>query len=352
MPVAAACVLAVALAVLLVRWTAGPARSSGQPVPSAEPFRFFSPTSVWNKPLSPSAEVDPTSPVVMAAFQAEIASEEALRRGPYINTVKYSVPIYTVPRRQRTVTVKLRDVSEPELQRAWKSVPLPSDAQPSIGTDGNLFVWQPSTNRLWEFWKAIHTSHGWSARWGGAMQHVSSDSGVYEPRVWPGAKYGWGVSASSMSLVGGLITFEDLKKGVINHALAMAIPGVRAGVYSSPAHRTDGYTPEPDALPEGAHLRLNPALNLASLNLPRVTLMIAEAAQKYGIYVTDGTGYSGVTQLSAQDPAGMATNPYLGPTGYFEGMSPKKVLADFPWNDLELLKMELHSAKLLLSRKF
>ena len=44
------------------------------------------------------------------------------------------------------------------------------------------------------------------------------------------------------------------------------------------------------SLPEGAHLRLNPNLNLAALHLPRLTLMIAEAAQRYGIFVRDGQG--------------------------------------------------------------
>jgi hypothetical protein len=343
MPYALACILA-GLCVAIIARGASPSRSAGQTIDSA-PFRFFSASSVWNIQLAANEEIDPTSSLVMQAFQEEIAVGEADRRGPWINTIKYSVSLYTVAAHQPTVTVHLRGASEPALARAWKAVPLPSNAQPSPGTDGDLFVWQPSTDRLWEFWRLKRTAGGWSARWGGAMRHVSKDSGVYEPRVWPGAQDGWGVSASSMSLVGGLITFEDLRKGRINHALALAIPGVRGGVYASPAHRTDGYSPSPLALPEGAHLRLNPALNLASLHLPRITLMIAQAAQQYGIYITDGTGKSGVVQFSAQDPVGMETDPYEGSTGYFEGRSPLEILSSFPWSQLELLKMELHTSK-------
>jgi hypothetical protein len=145
-----------------------------------------------------------------------------------------------------------------------------------------------------------------------------------------------------LSLVGGLISLEDLERGVINHAVSMAIPDVRAGEYALPARRTDGRSTEPFALPEGAHLRLNPALNLKALNLPRVTLMIAEAAQKYGIIINNRA--KDVT-FQAQDPEPTGTEPYGGPGGYFEGKTPTQLLAAFPWGDLELLTMDLRSSR-------
>jgi hypothetical protein len=143
-----------------------------------------------------------------------------------------------------------------------------------------------------------------------------------------------------MSTVGGLISLEDLEKGQINHAVALLVPEVRSGVYASPAQRTDGKSTDPLSLPEGARLRLNPSLDLASLHLPRVTLMIAEAAQRYGIYVRDRGGQ---VTFQAQDPIPTGTEPYAGPSGYFEGRSPRQLLASFPWGQLELLKLELHS---------
>ena len=96
----------------------------------------------------------------------------------------------------------------------------------------------------------------------------------------------------------------------------------------------------PLALPEGAHLRLDPKLDLSALHLPRVTRLIAEAAQRYGLFVRDG---STVVQLFAEDPRGTgAKDPYSGPGGYFEGEYPNQLLASFPWGHLQLLKMELH----------
>jgi hypothetical protein len=227
------------------------------------------------------------------------------------------------------------------LQSAWDAVPLPSDAQPAAGSDKSLVVWQPSTDRLWEFWGLEQASTGWQAAWGGAMQNASSDSGTYGPEAWLGATTSWGASATSISIAGGLITLEDLEKGQINHALAISIPTPRGGVYASPAERTDGWSTEPLSLPEGAHLRLDPSLDVAALHLPKLTLMIAEAAQRYGIFVVN---QSANVAFYAQDPIPTGTEPYGGPHGYYEGKSPAQLLEAFPWKYLQLLKMELHSS--------
>jgi hypothetical protein len=312
------------------------------PEEPAAPFRFFSPMSFWNEALPTSAPLDPSSAAVVGAFEEEVTREEAAKKGPFINTTAWSVPIYTVPVEQPTVKVTLVGSRvSPALRTAWEAVPLPEDAHPATGTDKHLVVWQPSTDRLWEFWQLEQVSTGWQAEWGGAIEKVSSDSGAYGPEAWPGARFSWGASASSLSIAGGLITLEDLEMGQINHALAMALPDVRARVYALPAQRTDGGDTEPLSLPEGAHLRLDPSLDLASLHLPRLTLMMAEAAQRYGIIVRDSAAN---VAFYAQDPTPTGANPYIGTHGYFEGKSSQKLLESFPWTYLQLLKMELHSA--------
>lgn len=310
------------------------------PVKPAAPFRFFSPTSVWNSALVTGAALDLSSAGVVGALDKEIATAKEAKKGEAtINTTAWSVPIYTVPAAQPTVKVTVANASpQPALQSAWNAVPLPPAAQPAAGADEHLVVWQPSSDQLWEFWQLVHGASGWKASWGGAMQKASFNSGIYGPEAWPGATNFWGASASSLSIAGGLITLEDLQLGHINHALAIAIPSPRAKAYAAPAQRTDGWSSEPLSLPEGAHLRLDPNLNLASLHLPRLTLMMAEAAQRYGIVLRD---QSGNVTFYAQDPTPTGTNPYTGAHGYFEGKSPQQLLASFPWTHLQLLKMEL-----------
>lgn len=304
-------------------------------------FRFFSPTSIWNEPVAAASPLDPDSASIVTALESLVGSELAAKTGPSINTTESSVPLYTVPADQPTVPVELQSgFAAPALRSAWSAVPVPPDTQPARGNDRHLVVWQPSTDRLWEFWEMNRDGDAWEAGWGGAMLHASESSGVYDSASWPGATRFWGASASSLSIAGGLITLEDLERGRIDHALSMSVPNVRAGVYSSPAQRGDGKSADPLALPEGAHLRIDPDLDLGRLHLPGVTLMLAEAAQRYGIFVRDGA--RSVT-FQAQDPTPTGSDPYRGPDGFWEGSYPRAILAAFPWSHLQLLQMDLHA---------
>jgi hypothetical protein len=305
------------------------------------PFRFFSPSSIWNQPIRSRARLAPNSSALVGALVSEIARGRADGGRPSvtIDTTSYSVPIYTVPPGQPTVAVALRSGSAPALARAWSAVPLPSNALPAVGTDGELVVWQPSSDRLWEFWQLANIGGLWQASWGGAIMNVSSSSGVYGTRAWPGAHPAWGASSCSLSIAGGLITLEDMQLGQINHVLTLSIPSVRANVYASPAERTDGTSSDPLSLPEGARLRIDPRVDLTHLHLPRVALMIAKAAQRYGIVICARGPNIG---FYAQDPTPTGANPYVGSAGYFGGRQPSELLAAFPWSDLQVLRMRLH----------
>jgi hypothetical protein len=309
----------------------------GDPPAAHRPIRPFSPDSVWNRPLRPTARVDSRSPAIVAHLAAEVDVEKRETGGPALNTSSFSVPVYRVPAVQPTVKVHLRKgASSQALRLAWREVPLPPQARPAAGTDHHLVVWQPSADRLWEFWKLRGGPRYWEAQWGGAIDRVSESPGVYGPSAWAGATRWWGASASSLSIAGGLITIEDLQLGKIDHALAMAVPDPRANFYTAPARRTDGWSLDRLSLPEGAHLRLDPRLDLDRLRLPRITRLIAEAAQKYGLIVRDGAGN---VSLYAEDPTPAGVNPYTEPPNYFEGRA--KPLAAFPWHHLQLLKMRL-----------
>ena len=300
----------------------------------ASPFRFFAADSFWNRPLPASAPVDPDSGEMIAGLMREVTREEQAGNGPWIDTTTDGVPILTVPGDQPTVRVELEEqAGSGPLAQAWSAVPLPSTARPSEG-EHDLVVWQPSTDRMWEFFKLIRVDGRWRAEWGGAMQRVSRDPGVYGPGAWSGAEAYWGVTACSLPLVGGAITVPQLEAGSIDHALALAVPDTRAGVYAAPARRTDGKFASPAAIPEGARLRLDPSLDLSKLNMPPLTRMIAHAAQRYGLIVRD-TG--GVVAFFGQ-PAPPGSDVYAK---LYNGLYTNQLMAAFPWRDLRVVKMDL-----------
>ena len=150
---------------------------------------------------------------MVGALVEEVARERTAGNGPWINTTEDGVPILTVSETQPTVQVTLDHAPDAALTSAWSAVPLPSNAAPSEGADGFLALWQPSTDRMWEFWQLNHQEDGWHASWGGAILDVSTDPGVYGSGAWPGAKPWWGATASSLALVGGAMTIEELSDG-------------------------------------------------------------------------------------------------------------------------------------------
>lgn len=300
------------------------------PEPVAPPPRFFAPDSVWNARLPTKTHTDPRSPVLTAALLSVVEEEIAGKRGPWISTTGFSTPLYTVPATEPLVRVHLAN-SDPALQRAFDAVPLPAQARPAAGSDSQLTVWQPSSDRLWEFWRLARSGEAWQARWGGAMQHVSSNPGVFTSAAWPGANRHWGSTSTSLPLLGGLITLEDLRRGHVEHALALGFPMIERGVARWPAQRTDGAAEGPLAIPAGTRFRLDPRLRLTELNLPPLVRMLAQAAQRYGIVVRDT---SGVVDFYGEDPTPTGSNPYLA---LFGEERPWQQLARFPWKHLKVI---------------
>jgi hypothetical protein len=331
-------VIVAAMAVAAWAWKSSSSTPPSHHPPSQQQSRGptktpFAPSSIWNQPLAAGAPLATNSSSLVAQLQHQVTSF-----GAWINTSSYSTPIYTVPGSQKRVPVTLHtdntSLSARDLTKAFRAgVPIPSDARPAPGTDRDLVIWQPSTDKMWELWVAQRTSSGWRADWGGEMLHVSHNPGYF---TYP---TDWGIAATSLPLLGGMMRISDLRAGHIDHALAISIPEARKYIYASPAQRTDGGTDSPNAIPEGTRFRLDPKLDIAKLGLPPLTRMIAEAAQRYGLIVRD---QSGSVALYAQQNTNPSGNPYSGANGLFDGQSPKALLQSFPWSHLQVIKARLH----------
>jgi hypothetical protein len=308
-------------------------------------LRLFAPTSVWNMPLATDAPLDRSSSARMSAFDTLIAGEEKANTGPWIEETEYSTPLYVVGPEQPRVDVHLDSgLWAASLQGALsEGVPIPRDATPAAGTDGAMTIYQPSSDTLWEFWRAFKTESGWRASWGGAMQHASESSGYYSDASWPALApsqgWNWGGTATSLPVIAGTVRIAELRSGHIEHALALDVPYACAHDFSFPAQRSDGSEQRPDCIPEGAHMRLNASLDLAALPMAPITRMLAEAAQRYGIIVRDQTHHA--VGFFAEDPTPAISNPYTGARGLFDGLEPSVFLREFPWNQLQLLQMHL-----------
>lgn len=321
-----------------------PATAAPAPPPAPAPTPLFAPDSVWNAPLAAAAPLDPDGPQLVQKLRDTVAQNLAARTGPWIATNQSGTPVYRVPATQPLVRVQLHTGWwGATLQTAYESVPIPADARPGTGADAHMVVWQPSTDRYWEFFHTRKLSDGWHADYGGAIEDVSQSAGYFSTASWPGLSQSyWGATASSLPLAGGLMRIDELKAGAIPHALALVIPFARPKAWSFPAQRTDGSSSDPAGIPEGARFRIDPTLDLTKLAMPRMTRMMAVAAQRYGMVVVDQTGWA--VGFRAEDNTPTGSDPYYGSGGLFGGLYPNDLLTSFPWDHLQLMKMELHGA--------
>ncbi|WP_232664321.1 hypothetical protein [Pseudonocardia sp. TRM90224] len=254
--------------------------------------------SPWVGRIAPDAAVDPASDTYVRGF----ASDEFV-----LSHKVWTVPIYHAdagtPRRNVPLT------AEWALVDALPNVPVPPDARPDPMDDAQLAIVDSSTGCVYDFWGASGTGSGLTAQWGNAMP--VEGSGVYPD--------GLGSRASGISAAAGVITADELRRGSIEHALAFAYPKTKAGGPVPPATKSDGTSTDPSALPEGARVRLDPAVDVTKLGLNRTELAIARALQRYGMILVDTSG--GFT-IYVQHPQSLPAGTYAG------------VLPDTDWMDL------------------
>ncbi|RLV49286.1 hypothetical protein D9V37_12130 [Nocardioides mangrovicus] len=285
----------------------------------------FGPRSAWRLDVR-RAPLGPDSAAIAATVSTQVRDHWGGVAA--FNDDLFTTATYTVPRRTRRIDVVFDDCQHKGYQPtqlvgrggAFRSVPIPARARPAGGSDGNLAVYSPSADRLWELWKAHRVSGRWHACWGGRIDHASRQAGYFGR--------GTGVSASGVALSGGIIRRSELRRGRIDHAMSLSVTqAANWRVFSYPAQRSDGSAAvgTRGAVPEGIRLRLDPRLDLASLQLTRVGRIVARAAQRYGFIVTD---QGGAVAVSAERGS------------LRSGTNPAQVLRAFPWDRLQALPMD------------
>src|SRR3954469_7854974 len=223
-------------------------------------FRPFAPDSIWNLPLRDDVPLHPDSAMWVAKLASTIGTA-----GVWINSKTCGMPSYWAAPGTATTRVTLAPgvYQDKALLRAWAAVPIPPEAKPANCSDKNFAVLQQQpdgTIKQWEFWSATKNGDGtWVAKWGGVINDVQHDRGIASPNAWrdPSAPtwlegrstYGWNVTARSVSMTAGVISRQDLARGVIDHALSIAIPDALNARWLWPAQRTDGGLKVADAIP-------------------------------------------------------------------------------------------------------
>lgn len=223
----------------------------------------------FSTPVPADAAVDPGS----EAMIARIARDHAL----FANLVEFAIPIYVAAADTPRVSVACT-MDWGTCPFDGVGVPIPDGARPHSGSDGAMVVVDPASRQVFEFWQAAPRGGGqWTTSWG-AINSLD------------GSGWGGNSTAAGASRLAGVIQIDEIAAGSIPHALAIQSDSTCAGTFRPPALKTDGHSTRPDCIPEGARIRLDPAVDVNALKVSPAARAVARALQTYGAFIVDSGG--------------------------------------------------------------
>ncbi|WP_156163388.1 hypothetical protein [Bradyrhizobium sp. LTSP857] len=252
--------------------------------------RFFSADSPWNAVIDP-AQVAYSSPSALENSQfydLKLGNTWVQRERLYFQTPKDAPPTKWTFDTLNKTAVGGRFMSHGSLE-----TPTPKNLLPTHGPDGWVVFTDPDEMYYWEAWHARFdaSNQSWHASY--LVQGNLQGTG-WGPSIGVGA----GIRAAGASLLGGLITADELNRLQIDHAMAIELDPaqLKSGAnpreqFVFPAVSTDGASVKSykGSIPMGARFALPPDIDLDHAGLTPEGLAVAKAYQRYGGYVVDAT---------------------------------------------------------------
>jgi Fibronectin type III domain len=246
----------------------------------------FPSDNAWNRDIS-GAPVDPLSDAYIASIGA----------GGHLHpdfgaTPGYGIPYVVVPASQPLVPIHLTDFASESDPGPY---PVPPSAPVEAGSDMHVLVVKQGLCRLYEMFNASYSGapdQHWTAA-AGAVFNLSSDA--LRPDGWTSA------DAAGLPILPGLVRRDEVRAGVIRHAIRMTVVHSQAGFIHPATHFASSST-NPDLPPMGLRLRLKAAFDVSSF--PRDAQVILSAMKTYGLIVADNGSnwyFTGATDPSWDD---------------------------------------------------
>lgn len=189
----------------------------------------------------------------------------------------FGIPFVRVPAGQPRVDVNLTgapDESDPG------PYPIPTDAPVENGScsdgDRHVIVVQEGSCMLYELYDASQQSDGSWRAYSGARFDLNSHD--LRPASWTSA------DAAGLPILPGLVRFEEVAAGEINHALRFTAARTQS-TYTWPARHQAGSTSSPNVPPMGQRFRLKSSVNISAYST--TNQIILRALKSYGVILAD-----------------------------------------------------------------
>lgn len=229
----------------------------------------------WNRKID-ALPVDPNSNAYIASMGAGIGLHPDFGAG-LIDGQPFGIPFVRVSSGQPAVAVTFTTAAAESDPGPY---PIPTDAPVENGScsdgDRHVLVMQEGTCMLYELFDARQQSDGSWQAYGGAKFDLKSNA--LRPQSWTSA------DAGGFPILPGLVRYEEVAAGAINHALRFTVVRTRTS-YVWPATHQAGSTGSGDVPPMGQRFRLKTGVDISGFS--GANQVILRALKEYGMVLAD-----------------------------------------------------------------
>ena len=256
------------LALLLTFGLAAPVGAASAPVlPGAPNCPVFPSDNVWNKPVdSLPVSSDSSTLIASIGLNAFLHPDFSSYSGG-----GYGIPYNVVGGGRKKVRVRFQYAAQSD------PGPYPIPKHPKIegGSDRHMLIVDRDNCVLYELYAARKTSTGWKAG-SGAIWSMSSNA--LRSAGWTSA------DAAGLPILPGLVRYDEVAAGVINHALRFTAPVTRRE-YIYPARHFASDDTSAALPPMGLRVRLKASVDISHFG-PQARVLL-QALQTYGMILAD-----------------------------------------------------------------
>ncbi|HEX2057208.1 MAG TPA: hypothetical protein VHI71_02465 [Actinomycetota bacterium] len=263
----------VRLALALSLLAAVTGATGAAPLPAAPDCKIFPDSNVWNRRVD-RLPVHPRSRAIIRSIGRNEGLHPDFGSGRY-DGGPIGIPITVVGDAQRKSRVRFRYADESDRG----PYPIPKDVKIEGGRrsdgDRHAVIVHKGECRLYELFDLRRRDGRWRAG-SGAIWDLGSNE--LRPKGWTSA------DAAGLPILPGLARWDEVEKGVIDHALRFTVSRTRAK-YIYPARHFASDSDDPNLPPMGLRLRLKKSFPVKGF--PRQARIVLVALKRYGMIVAD-----------------------------------------------------------------
>jgi hypothetical protein len=251
-----------------------PAAVAGRPLPAAPGCEIFPPNNPWNQRVD-GLPVAKNSAALIAGIGLDAPVHPDF--GTVYDGAPNGIPFAVVSNRTPRVPVSFQYASESDGHLYPLPRKVPIEGGPNSSGDRHVIVVDRDTCKDYELYDAHPLDGG--KRWhagSGAIFSLRSDH--LRPAGWTSA------DAAGLPILPGLARYDEVARGVIDHALRFTAP-CTAPAYVYPARHEASTCSDPSAPPMGLRVRLKASVDISGL--PYQARVVAQALKRYGMILAD-----------------------------------------------------------------